>query len=356
MRPSSSTLFWPNHWNGVCGFGHEPADRHRAARLLRVLATDVDDVLGELGDAERVVVHLGGQAGEEVELHPPPTLRVRGVDRAVEILLEDQLVDHLAQAPRAGLGRERQPGAAHLLDLRRDLHAERVDAQARQRDAHLAGADLVVHQIGDDAVDAGEVRARQRGERDLVVTGAGEALAHHRAHLLLRALPHRAGDHPGLAEAATAGAAAEDLDVQAVVHDLDERHELTLRVRPLGEIGDGALVDDRGNVGEARPHLGDVRAVVVDVVHRRHVHARDRRELAQHRLATRAAALPRADDVGDLADDLFAVADDERVDVLRERLRVVAQCPPAITIGSAGERSSLRTATPARSTRFSRFV
>ena len=35
------------------------------------------------------------------------------------------------------------------------------------------------------------------------------------------------------------------------------------------------------------------------------------------------AALPRADHLGDLADDFFAVADDERVDVLGERLGVV---------------------------------
>ena len=24
MRDSSSTEFWPNHWNGVCGFGTNP--------------------------------------------------------------------------------------------------------------------------------------------------------------------------------------------------------------------------------------------------------------------------------------------------------------------------------------------
>ena len=49
---------------------------------------------------------------------------------------------------------------------------------------------------------------------------------------------------PGLAEAAAPGAAPEDLDVEAVVHDLGERHELLLRVRPVGQVGDGALLDD----------------------------------------------------------------------------------------------------------------
>ena len=223
---------------------HEPAERHRATGLLRVLAADVDHVLGERRDAERVFVHLGGQPGEEVELHPPPTLRVRGVDRGVEVVFDDELVDHLPQPPRTGLGRERETGAAHLLDLARDADAERVDAQARQRDADAAGAFLVADEVGDDAVDPREVGARQRGERDFVVAGAAQAFAHHRAHLLLRALAHRARDHPGLAEATAARAPAEDLDVQPVVDDLDERHELLLRIRPVAEVGDRALVDD----------------------------------------------------------------------------------------------------------------
>src|SRR5262249_22815002 len=65
---------------------HEPTDRHGRAGLLAVLPADLGDALCELGDAERVVVHLGRQAGQEVELHAPPTLRVRRIDRAVEIV------------------------------------------------------------------------------------------------------------------------------------------------------------------------------------------------------------------------------------------------------------------------------
>ena len=81
---------------------------------------------------------------------------------------------------------------------------------------------------------------------------------HHRPHLLGRALADRAGDHPGLAEPAAAGAAAEDLDVQPVVDDLGQRHELALGVRPVGQIGDRALVDLRRDVGvpRRRPRRG----------------------------------------------------------------------------------------------------
>ena len=245
LRCSSSTPFWPNHWNGVCAFGHEAAHRRGAARLLRVLPADAHDLAGEVRDAERVVVHLGRDADEEVELHPLPTLRVGALDRREQVVVGDQLVDHLADPPRAALGCEREPGAAHLLDLAGDPDGERVDPQRRQREPDVAAALLLVHEPGDEPVDAREVGRRQRRERDLVVAGAAQAVAHHRAHLVGRALAHRAGDHPRLAEPAAAGAAAEHLDVEAVVDDLDQRDELLLRVRPLGEVGDGALVDRR---------------------------------------------------------------------------------------------------------------
>ena len=55
----------------------------------------------------------------------------------------------------------------------------------------------------------------------------------------------------------------------------------------------------------------------------------DRRELAEHGF-TRRRGRPRFHapiDLGDLADDLFAVADHERVDVLGERLGVVRAVP-----------------------------
>ena len=56
-------------------------------------------------------------------------------DRAVEVVLADQLVDDLAHAPGACLGRERQAGPPSLLQLTGDADRERVDPQARQRHA-----------------------------------------------------------------------------------------------------------------------------------------------------------------------------------------------------------------------------
>ncbi len=63
------------------------------------------------------------------------------------------------------------------------------------------------------------------------------------------ALAHGAVDHARLAEAAAAGAPPQDLDAEAVVHDLGERDDAADR-RTLGvEVGDHALVYDGGSRG-----------------------------------------------------------------------------------------------------------
>ena len=141
--------------------GHEAADAHGDRAVVAVGLGQLDAAAGQLGDAEGVLVGLGGEAGEEVELHPPPALAEGRVDRGVEVLLGDQLVDDLAHPPRAGLGGEGEAGAAGLLDLGGDADGEGVDPQARQAHRHVAAADRVVHGGGDDVLDAGEVGGGQ---------------------------------------------------------------------------------------------------------------------------------------------------------------------------------------------------
>ena len=140
-----------------------------------------------------------------------------------------------------------------------------------------------------------------------------------------RALAHRAGDHAGLAEAAPAGAAAEDLDGHALVHRLGERDERLLRVRPGVEVHDGVLGD-----APRHPVLGRGDALdapvgqVADVVERR---ARRPRRCARGAAAAHGdhPAYPRAsrrDECGDHEDRLLAVADDRGVDEVGDRLGV----------------------------------
>ena len=110
--------------------------------------------------------------------------------------------------------------------------------------------------------------------------------------------------------------------------DLGQRDELALGVRPLPEIGDRPLVDGGRHVRVAGCDGDDGRTVVGDVVHRRHVDARHLGELVQDRLAVGApAADPRPDDLGDLADDLLALAEHDDVDEVGERLGVERGVP-----------------------------
>src|SRR5664280_3915385 len=95
-------------------FGDEPADRDGATDVTPAgdLSTGLDDPPGEVGDLKHVLVGLGGQAAHEVQLHLPPAGRVGRGDGVDQVVLADHLVDDLANALRAALGRERQAGTA----------------------------------------------------------------------------------------------------------------------------------------------------------------------------------------------------------------------------------------------------
>ena len=176
---------------------------------------------GHAGDAEHVLVGLAGQADHEVQLEPGEPALERGPHGLVELRLVHALVDRVAQRLGARLGRERQraalvggePGEA----LRR-----RVDAQRRQRHAQ-AGAQLA--DARERLRDAAVVARAQREQRDLVAAGLVEQPVGGLDHEVDRPLPHRPVPHARLAEAAAGGAAAHDLDDDAVVDRLEHRDD-----------------------------------------------------------------------------------------------------------------------------------
>ena len=162
--------------------------------------------------------------------------------------------------------------------------------------------------------------------------------------LVGRALAHRAGDHAGLAEPAAAGAAPEHLDVEPVVHDLGERHELAASgraSRPGRRSVRFSTTAGRGGVdrhGGLEPAVGQV----AGLVQRRDVDALDPGQRAQDVEALGpTAGDPRGDDLGDLADDLLAVAEHDEVEEVGERLGVVG----AVAAG-ADERVARRCGRP----------
>ena len=203
---------------------------------------------------------------------------------------------------------------------------------------------------------------RQRGQRHLVVPAPLEPAADHVAHLRRRALAHGPGDHAGLAEAAAAGAAAEDLDVEPVVHHLGQRHERARAgrasrpgrrtVRLATSAGHAGVA---GRVATRRPSAYSRR------VERRHVDALDRGQRAP---AARPVAplghgrrQPGPDGLGDLADDLLPVAEHEGVDEVGQRLGVEGAVAAGDHQGVVGARGPRRAAGgPARSIRLTTLV
>ena len=69
----------------------------------------------------------------------------------------------------------------------------------------------------------------------------------HRSHdVVSRPLAHGAVHHARLAEAATTGTSAENLDVQTIVHSLGERHDARLPRWAFRKPAEHLLLDERG--------------------------------------------------------------------------------------------------------------
>ena len=199
----------------------------------------------------------------------------------------------------------------------------RVDGSERPGLRALVAVGEPLGEVG----DLGVVGRAQREQPDLLEAGRRQAPLDHLADAGDRPLAHGTGDHAGLAEAAAARAAAEDLDRHPLVHRLGERHEGLLGVGPRVEVHDRVLGDaprhTRGVGGRGDP-LDPAVGQVGDVVERGHVDAAGAREPQQHLAATTGAPgrLPLPHDVGDREHRLLAVADDRRVDEGGDRLGV----------------------------------
>ena len=293
---------------GGAAAGGALAHRHRARAGLH--------------DAAHVVVGLGGQADHEVELHLPPAAGKDALGRLVELLLGDVLVHHVAHPRCARLRSEGEPGGAHLLDLVEQLGLEAISAQRRdaERDALLGEpARHLLHERG----DAGDIGGGERRERDLVLAAVLHRADHGLDDLLGIALAHRAVDHPRLAEATTLGAAAGDLDRQAI--------EDGLRPADGAIVGEGVFrqvhqrsLDGKGDVGHDGPVDHHEPGVGVDprLVEGRHVDGAQAGEGDQPISSGDLISLEPRPGERHLRGLLLAVADDEGVDEGGQRLGV----------------------------------
>ena len=110
------------------------------------------------------------------------------------------------------------------------------------------------------------------------------------------------------------------------MHNLGQGHELSFGIRPVCKISDRALLHRGRHIGESRCDLRNERTVVCHSVHRRDIDAGDLRQLPQHfsaRTIGTTGALPFAHELSDLANDLLAVAQHDKVDEIGDGFGVV---------------------------------
>ena len=169
-----------------------------------------------------------------------------------------------------GLRRERQRAALVGGEAGQAL-GRRVDAQRRQRHAQ-AGAQPA--DARERLRDAAVVARAEREQRDLVAAGLVEQTVGGLDDQVHRPLPDRPVPHARLAEAAAGGAAAHDLDDDAVVDRLEHR-------------------DDRAQHGLARREAREDLALGRPCAAAGHPHAGDGRERAAGAPRGRPAASPR---------------------------------------------------------------
>ena len=317
---------------GGVGLGHERADADAHVGLVaQDAAPDGQHLFGEIGNGLDVVERLGWVADHEVHLDRFPAAAVDLFGSLQQIIVWDRLIDDVAQAVGGGFGREGEAGAAApLFQQVHEVDAEALDTQAGQADGQPAFA-VAFHGAAHQLFDIGIVAAAEAEEADLFEAAVGDHLVDRLQDLFQRPFADGAEDHAGLAEAATARAAAHDFDGGAVVDDVNEGDD---------EVGDRRRHDGHdplhhggGGVGVHGADGGDCAVGgVAGRVERGHIDAWD---LGEHgpelaavlRWQLRAAfafIFPLLVYIDDLEDHLFAFADDHCVEKGAHRLRVVA--------------------------------
>ena len=220
---------------------------HPTALGMRRIIVEVHDLLGRLGDALDVLHRLGGQAHHEVELDRGIAVGKRDGAGLFDLVPGDVLVDDIAQALGAGLGRKGQAALAHLGGLFDEALGEVVHAQRRQRQADvLLRCPLV--QVVQQLFELAVVGGGQAGQTQFLVAGVGAEVLCCPIQQARIALTHGAIQKARLTEAAAAHTAAQHLNAGAVLDGTHHGHHEVRRGRKLVQVLDDGLGDDGRDV------------------------------------------------------------------------------------------------------------
>ena len=104
------------------------------------------DLAGQVGDAQHILIRLGGQAQHKVQLDPAPAAGKSCSDGLHQVLLPQVLIDGVPQALGARLRGEGQAALAHPLQPLHQPHGEGVRPKGGQGQADVPGL-AVVQQV-----------------------------------------------------------------------------------------------------------------------------------------------------------------------------------------------------------------
>lgn len=307
------------------GYEARYGDRDLAIVLVGHFAVEIEDLVGQVGDAGQVFVHFCRQAHHEIELDRGPAVFKGIFTGCQQIFFRNALVDNVAQALSPGFGRKGQAALADLLDLLGDIDGKAVDPQRWQADADFLALEFV-QELVDQFGQAGIIGRAQAHEGNLIVARIGDDLFGQVGQVFRRLFPDRPVEHAGLTETAAAAAAAEEFQDGPVVDDVDVGYDRFRREEDVFHIGNDAFLDfcRRSRFSDSQA-LEVALCIVLGFIEGRHVVARLLGELLQEALlAARFPLLfPGDDRIGQDLRRFFRFAQEKDVDVIGQGFGVV---------------------------------
>ena len=178
------------------------------------------------------------------------------------------------------------------------------------------------HQLTDRTV-VGRGKGKQRG---FFITGIIQRRCQRPDDHIRRTLTDRTGDEARLAEAATAAAAAHDLDSDTVLYDVDRRDDEAFR--RFREYRQDALPYARTHTGMDRPDLRHGPVFVIDrLIEGGDINALDPRKRFKQLRPVSAGLFPILIAADDFREDIFPLTDGKGIDERRHRFRVEGGMP-----------------------------
>ena len=130
---------------GRVRLGHEAryGDSDLAVVLASHFTVEVEDLIGQVGNAGQVFVRFRRQAHHKVELDRRPAVLESVFTSCQQIFFGNALVDDVAQALGSCFRREGQAALADLLDFLGNVDRKAVDPQRRQTDTDFLALELI---------------------------------------------------------------------------------------------------------------------------------------------------------------------------------------------------------------------